>query len=204
MLGSWVRAPGGSQKSGYPTRVTALTFIPHSDRHTQPPTRRIATNLPHTARPATRRRHSKHATKTPAAQITQQLDGTIPPYRPRQTMHPHNSPTRHIACDEKPKATAHIAGNRLDSAAQQGAGLPKQGQREKPQTNRIYTSFRHKKNTTLPRRCRPYAYALPSRPCNLLKERQQKRASRKRCSYQLRRVEDGSRTHDTRNHNPVL
>lgn len=43
-----------------------------------------------------------------------------------------------------------------DSAAQQGAGLPKQGQREKPQTNRIYTSFRHKKNTTPPRRCRPF------------------------------------------------
>ena len=96
-------------------------------------------------------------------------------HRPRQTMHPHNSPHRHIACNEKLRATAHIAGNRPDSAAQQGAGLPKQGQREKPQTNRIYTSFRHKKNTTLPRRCRPYAYALPSRPCNLLKERQQKR-----------------------------
>ena len=92
-------------------------------------------------------------------------------------MHPHNSPTRHIACDEKLRATAHFAGNRPDSAAQQGAGLPKQGQREKPQTNRIYTSFRHKKNTpSLPRRCRPYAYALPSRPCNLPKRETTKKS----------------------------
>ena len=101
--------------------------------------------------------------------------------------------------------THHRQSHINNDTVRQGAGLPKQVQREKPQTNRIYTSFRHKKNTpSLPRRYRPYACAHPSLPCNHLKERQQKRASRKRCSYQLRRVEDGSRTHDTRNHNPVL